>query len=42
LDRARAKNAGFAEHLTKPVDGGRLLEALDAAGSEPAGALGLA
>ena len=31
-DRARAKRAGFAEHLTKPVDCGRLLGALDAAG----------
>jgi CheY-like chemotaxis protein len=29
-DRARAKKAGFAEHLTKPVDGGRLLGVLDA------------
>ncbi|HSY41350.1 MAG TPA: response regulator, partial [Polyangia bacterium] len=32
-DRARAKQAGFAEHLTKPVDGGRLLGALAAAGA---------
>ena len=32
-DRARAKQAGFAEHLTKPVDGGRLLGALVVAGS---------
>ncbi len=30
-DRARAKQAGFAQHLTKPVDGGRLLGALAAA-----------
>jgi CheY-like chemotaxis protein/anti-sigma regulatory factor (Ser/Thr protein kinase) len=29
-DRARAREAGFAEHLTKPVDGARLLRALDA------------
>jgi CheY-like chemotaxis protein len=29
-DRARAKAAGFAVHLTKPVDGARLLGALDA------------
>jgi CheY-like chemotaxis protein/anti-sigma regulatory factor (Ser/Thr protein kinase) len=28
-DRARAKAAGFAVHLTKPVEGGRLLGALD-------------
>ncbi len=28
-DRARAKKVGFAEHLTKPVDGARLLGALD-------------
>jgi PAS domain S-box-containing protein len=32
-DRARAKEAGFALHLTKPVDGGRLLGALDATGA---------
>jgi signal transduction histidine kinase/ActR/RegA family two-component response regulator len=32
-DRARARQAGFAEHLTKPVDGGRLLGALAVAGS---------
>lgn len=32
-DRARAKQAGFAEHLTKPVDGARLLGALAAAGT---------
>ena len=31
-DRARAKRAGFAEHLTKPVEIGRLLGALEAAG----------
>jgi hypothetical protein len=37
-DRAQAKKAGFAEHLTKPVDGGRLPRALDPAGSETAGA----
>jgi PAS domain S-box-containing protein len=30
-DRARAREAGFAEHLTKPVDVGRLLDTLDGA-----------
>ena len=37
-DRARAKEAGFAFHLTKPVESGLLLRALDAPPSvEPAG-----
>ena len=37
-DRARAKEAGFAFHLTKPVEGSCLLGALDATPSpEPAG-----
>jgi CheY-like chemotaxis protein len=31
-DRARARQAGFAEHLTKPVEGGRLLDAVEAPG----------
>jgi PAS domain S-box-containing protein len=34
-DRARAKEAGFAVHLTKPVDGERLLGVLEATGSSP-------
>jgi PAS domain S-box-containing protein len=32
-DRRRARQAGFAEHLTKPIDGSRLLGALVAAPS---------
>ena len=36
-DRARAKQAGFAEHLTKPVDAACLLGALDAPSPENAG-----
>jgi PAS domain S-box-containing protein len=39
-DRARAKRAGFAEHLTKPVEGGRLLGALDASRPAETGGLG--
>ena len=39
-DRARAKQAGFAVHLTKPVEGGRLLRALDASPPADTAALG--
>ncbi|HTB56740.1 MAG TPA: ATP-binding protein [Polyangia bacterium] len=39
-DRARAKQAGFAVHLTKPVEGGRLLGALDASPPADTAALG--
>ena len=39
-DRARAKQAGFAEHLTKPVEGGRLLGALDASRSAETAGVG--
>jgi CheY-like chemotaxis protein len=39
-DRARAKAAGFAEHLTKPVDVGCLLGALDAPRSAENAGLG--
>ena len=39
-DRARAKQAGFAEHLTKPVEGSRLLGALDATSSAGTAGIG--
>ena len=39
-DRDRARKAGFAEHLTKPIEGGRLLGALDAAPSAEYAGLG--
>jgi CheY-like chemotaxis protein len=39
-DRDRARKAGFSEHLTKPIDGGRLIGALDATGSADHAGLG--
>jgi PAS domain S-box-containing protein len=39
-DRARAREAGFDEHLTKPVDGGHLLGALDRTRSAETAGLG--
>jgi CheY-like chemotaxis protein len=39
-DRARAKQAGFAEHLTKPVDAARLLRSLEATASAGTAGLG--
>ena len=39
-DRDRARKAGFAEHLTKPIDVGRLLGALEAAPSAEYAGLG--
>jgi CheY-like chemotaxis protein len=39
-DRARAREAGFDEHLTKPVDGGHLLGALDGTRSAETAGLG--
>ncbi len=39
-DRARAREAGFAEHLTKPVEGGYLLRALDRPRSAETAGLG--
>ena len=39
-DRARARRAGFAAHLTKPVEGGRLLGALEASRPAETGGLG--
>jgi PAS domain S-box-containing protein len=39
-DRARARKAGFAEHLTKPIEGSRLLGALEATPSAEFASLG--
>ena len=39
-DRDRARKAGFAEHLTKPVEGGRLLGALGGAVAAETAAVG--
>jgi PAS domain S-box-containing protein len=39
-DRARAKEAGFAVHLTKPVDGDRLLGVLEATASVEGAGMG--